>query len=335
MHTQNLGILIGRFQPLHLGHVHLIEAALKQCEHLLIVIGSANRARNLKNPFSFNERKNLITETFPNVKLHFAAIPDFFYSETAWLEAVKSAVAEISPLKTTPTLFGYSKDETTYYLNEFPAWHYVELPNFKGINATEIRQNYFLNSHISHTDIPQTTQVFLENFQTTSEYARISEEAHFVKSYKASWAQSPYPPLFVTTDALVTCQEHILLIKRKFCPGKGLYALPGGFLEENEWIKTGLIRELVEETKIGMSEADLEKHLKSIRVFDYPDRSLIGRVITHCGHFDLPGPLPTIEAADDALETTWIPRSTLFKLRDQFHDDHYQIITTVLNCSGL
>ena len=335
MHTQNLGILIGRFQPLHLGHVHLIETALTQCEQLLIVIGSANRARNLKNPFSFDERKNLIAQTFPHAKLHYAAVPDFFYSETAWLEAVNSAVAEVTPPNTTPTLFGYSKDETTYYLNEFPLWRYIELPNFKGINATEVRQDYFLSSEISRTDLPQTTQVFLESFQASSEYARLVEEAHFVKHYKASWAHSPYPPLFVTTDALVTCQKHILLIKRKFCPGKGLYALPGGFLEENEWIKTGLIRELLEETKIAMSEAHLEKHLKRICVFDYPGRSLIGRVITHCGHFDLPDPLPKIEAADDALETSWIPISTLFQLRDQFHDDHYQIITTVLHRSGL
>ncbi len=332
MNALHLGIFIGRFQPLHLGHVALIKQALSQCDTLLIAIGSADRARSFKNPWTFNERKTLIKAHFPNAPIHFAPIPDFFYSETAWIDAVRKAVATIIPTqtKTQISLFGYDKDISTYYLKEFPEWDYQALPNFKEINATEIRKDYFLDSCIRENDIPAETIIFLKKFQAHAEYNRIKEEACFVRSYRQSWSKSPYPPIFVTTDAIVTCQNHVLLIKRKFCPGKGLYAMPGGFIEENEWVQAGLIRELIEETKIAVDKPTLLSHLKTLRVFDYPDRSLIGRVITNVGHFALLGDFPHIAAADDALAAEWIPIAKLFSIRDQFHDDHYQILQIIL-----
>lgn len=328
MKSVHLGILIGRFQPLHMGHHHLITEALKECEILLIVIGSAYRARNFKNPWTFEERKNLIQLNFPTAPLQFAAIPDFFYSETAWIGAVKESVETFDTRKI--TLFGHQKDNTSYYLQEFPAWEYRELPNFEQINATKIRENYFWEQHISKS-VSLITKDFLTHFQQTATYTSLREEALFVRRYKESWAESPYPPIFVTADALVTCNQHILLIKRKFEPGKSLYAIPGGFIEANEWIKTALIRELLEETQIELKTQTLLDHLNVIRVFDYPDRSLIGRVITHAGHFDLPAPMPKVKACDDALAAEWIPLEQLYNMRDQFHDDHYQIITTLLS----
>lgn len=332
MEKSHLGLLIGRFQPLHFGHCRLIEAALQTCETLLIVIGSSNRARSFKNPWTFAERKALIAQQFPNARIDFAAIPDFFYAETAWTDAVKQSVAAFQP--TQVTLFGHSKDESTYYLSEFPEWEYVELPNFQGMNATKIREDYFYDAKIE-IDLPRPTAHFLGHFQLTPAYTRLAEEARFVRDYQNSWQHSPYPPIFVTTDSLVICDEKVLLIKRKFCPGQGLYALPGGFLEKNEWIKTGLCRELIEETRIGLDVHTLLQSLQKIRVFDYYDRSQIGRVITHVGHFELPSPLPHTEAADDALNVEWIPLTQLSTLQDAFHDDHYQIITTLLDRTRL
>lgn len=329
-HTKTWGVLIGRFQPFHKGHLHLIEEALQLCDALIIAIGSSFRARNVKNPWIFEERQALIAAHFPDAPLYFAAIPDFFYSETAWVNAVKNGINSITQDASAKViLFGHNKDVSTYYLKEFPEWTIHEQANFEGINATKIREDYFWHQHISE-DVTTLSHDFLSAFQKTEEYIRLREEALFVRDYKKSWSQSPYPPTFVTTDAVVTCQKHILLIKRKFCPGKGLYALPGGFLEVNEWILQGLVRELKEETAISLSESELLASLKQLRVFDYPDRSLIGRVITHCGHFELSSECPAIKAADDALSAEWTPLSLLQNIRDQFHDDHYQIITTLL-----
>lgn len=323
-----LGILIGRFQPLHLGHCFLINEALKHCERLLIIIGSSFCARNFKNPWTFAERKSMIENSFPDTPLEFAPVADYFYDEAAWIASVKNCVDALGTQDI--ILFGHTKDESSYYLAEFPEWQYQELANFRGFNATQIREEYFWNQQISE-NIPLACRHFLNEFKNTTKFVRLREEACFVRDYQKSWAQSPYPPIFVTTDAVVTCNAHILLIKRKFCPGQGLYALPGGFLEAAEWIKTGLMRELIEETGIQINETTLVQSLKRIEIFDYPERSLIGRVITHAGHFDLPGPLlPEIHAADDALAVEWLPLSAILSIREQCHDDHYQIITILL-----
>ncbi|MEK7358233.1 MAG: adenylyltransferase/cytidyltransferase family protein, partial [Bdellovibrionota bacterium] len=49
-------VVIGRFQPFHAGHQELIESALTLAEKVVIVVGSAGAARNLRNPFTADER---------------------------------------------------------------------------------------------------------------------------------------------------------------------------------------------------------------------------------------------------------------------------------------
>ena len=52
------GVYIGRFQPLHNAHWRTIEFALSQVDCLIIVIGSSNQPRTIKNPFSAAERQH-------------------------------------------------------------------------------------------------------------------------------------------------------------------------------------------------------------------------------------------------------------------------------------
>ena len=44
----------------------------------------------------------------------------------------------------------------------------------------------------------------------------------FYKDYKAQFSMLPYPPVFVTGDAVVTCAGHLLVVERGGMPGKGL-----------------------------------------------------------------------------------------------------------------
>ena len=54
------GLLIGRFQPFHKGHLAAVNFGLSQVENLWIGIGSSNKSNEKKNPFSDNERKEMI-----------------------------------------------------------------------------------------------------------------------------------------------------------------------------------------------------------------------------------------------------------------------------------
>lgn len=58
---------IGRFQPFHIGHKHVVEQFSD--EELLIVIGSAGESRTDENPLNADEREELIRECFPDIKV--------------------------------------------------------------------------------------------------------------------------------------------------------------------------------------------------------------------------------------------------------------------------
>ena len=146
------------------------------------------------------------------------------------------------------------------------------------------------------------------------------------------WAGSPYPPVFVTVDTLVRIADEVLLIRRGRAPGKGLLALPGGFIEQRETAYQSAMRELQEETGFRLLPQEMEHALKAARVFDHPDPSQRGRVITHAFYFDLGQRMrPEIAGSDDPAEARWVPIAELPAMEDQFHDDHFHILDAFLD----
>lgn len=336
-----LGIFIGRFQPFHRGHLHSILVGLEHCEKVLVVIGSTHRARNVRNPFTFEERRQMVEDNLraydreegTNIvsRVLIGGVRDRLYDDQPWVADIKALVEPHITAAEEAAMVGYEKDHSTYYLKIFPGYGRVPVENYQDLNATPLRHRFFEAGVTHHDSFSDVTQQFLAQFKFHPEYERLREEYLFIQSYKDSWSQSPYPPIFMTTDAVVTCCDHILLIRRKLCPGRGLWALPGGFLEETERTPQGLIRELIEETNLDLPEDQLFASIKTMRLFDHPERSQIGRVITHAGLIELDLPeLPKVTAADDALEAVWQPIANLADFEDQLHDDHYQVIRTLL-----
>ena len=56
----NTLVFIGRMQPIHNGHVHVILEAASRAERVLVLVGSANCAPSPKNPFTFEQRREII-----------------------------------------------------------------------------------------------------------------------------------------------------------------------------------------------------------------------------------------------------------------------------------
>jgi nicotinamide-nucleotide adenylyltransferase len=57
------GVVIGRFQPFHNGHLLLIRQILRECNEVLIVVGSAQRNYTIANPFTAGERILMIRKS--------------------------------------------------------------------------------------------------------------------------------------------------------------------------------------------------------------------------------------------------------------------------------
>lgn len=57
-------LFVGRFQPLHKGHVRVIKNLLRRFEKIIIAIGSIQEKRTEKNPFSFAERRKMLKLVF-------------------------------------------------------------------------------------------------------------------------------------------------------------------------------------------------------------------------------------------------------------------------------
>ncbi|MBN8828116.1 MAG: adenylyltransferase/cytidyltransferase family protein [Sphingobacteriia bacterium] len=136
-------VFIGRFQPFHDGHLKVVESALQVSEKIIILCGSANKPRSFKNPLTFSERKELISKVLEDNynNRYFIEALDDYESDDDWRNSVLNSVKKIAGKgKTRVALIGHQKDASSYYLSLFPEWRYLEVENYQGINATDIRK---------------------------------------------------------------------------------------------------------------------------------------------------------------------------------------------------
>lgn len=325
------GIYIGRFQPLHLGHLQTIKLALEQTEQVILILGSDRVAPDIRNPWSSEERIQMIQACLNADELkrvHFLPVRDWLYSDNLWLTAVQQKVFEIIQESHSVAILGHRKDSSSYYLDLFPQWDYLETGQYQNINSTDIRRIYFGQQTGDYRQfVPLGVTQFLETFRASDRYSALCQEYEFVESYRKAWEKAPYPPIFVTTDAVVVQSGHVLVVRRKAMPGLGLIALPGGFVRQNETLIEGMLRELREETRLKVPLPVLRGSIVDSHVFDNPGRSLRGRTITHAYFLQLKaGELPTVKGSDDAEKAWWMSLADLYAHEDQIYEDHFQII---------
>ena len=339
-------IFIGRFQPYHLGHHHVAHEALKIAENLIFVIGSHDRPREIRNPFTSDERIQIIRSalddrylehsTVEGSRIHFAPQVDHTYNEERWIAAVQASVNTITfrkfnPDPTRTCIIGYNKDHSSYYLKKFPQWELVEIDPAFVADATTIRRKLFLEN--AFNNFPDL-YISAKHHATVLDFVKpihegIRAEWSVVEDYQKQWAGSPYPVTFVTVDAVVTQAGHILLVERGASPGKGQWALPGGFIGQNETLLEAAIRELYEETKLKVPKPVLVGSIVKEHTYDDPHRSSRGRTISHAYHFklaDMESGLPKVKGADDAAKAFWVPLSEFNQSRNKMFEDHYSIV---------
>lgn len=176
----DLLVFIGRFQPFHLEHKRVIDIAMERAKHVLVLVGSSGKARTVRNPFTFAERRRMIQENYPHPlfgngseayalpahhapKLIIEPLYDKVYNDSAWImqvqDIVEATASDIANQGRNERIFrrnsgkdlkigliGASKDHTSYYLDMFPQWDSVDVKIENEIHATAIREG-FISGH--------------------------------------------------------------------------------------------------------------------------------------------------------------------------------------------
>ena len=133
--------------------------------------------------------------------------------------------------------------------------------------------------------------------------------------------------IFVTVDVVLikdTNPKQLLLIKRKNEPFRDCWALPGGFVDENEDLEIAAKRELEEETQVKITK------LIQVGAYGKPFRDPRSHVVS-IAYFGMINESTIAKALDDAKEVNWFTINNLPELAF----DHIDIINDTINKHNL
>lgn len=350
--------MLGRFQGVTLGHEECVKTMTDECDIAFIGIGSSHQARDPRNPWTFEERREmwyrcLTTETLKNV---------YFFDQAdlgnpvRWASAVEARMTrELWKLgyeadKVDIYLYGHRKDATSYYLDDFPSYILKNLPNVEGINASDFRENYFRYGdnkawYESIRNIVSEGMIrFLQSFRKEEAYSQIKEEISRNDNWAEKYKDLPHEAMFCDAIPVIIQGNRVLLTKRSQYPGKGYWGLPEGRILEKEEPVEACLRIARDKTGINVSDSVLKRSLKNSWTRTDPYRVSRGRVFAFPSAFHLT-PVPKGSNPEERRKSMALPRvkkdsqyftfDEVFQMRSQIYADHAIIIDQALERLGI
>lgn len=257
-------LVIGRFQPFHIGHYKAImriiekgkeEKGNSRLEKLIIGIGSAQYRNTIENPFSYDERKLMIELSLKEVEgLKVYPITDI-NDYDKWVQHVIGCVPDFDVIRTNNEVVRKLFEDANYTVKDIP----VE----SIISGTEIREMMVRGTDCSEF-LPEGTRTVMKEIKGYEK----------VRQLYSRGQRNPTP----TTDVVIELYDHIgeykglVFVDRKN-PPYGL-ALPGGFHEYGLSAEENAIKEAKEETGL-----DIEL-IRQQGVYSDPKRDPRGHMIS-------------------------------------------------------
>ena len=128
-------LFIGRFQPFHNGHLHVAKGISKKFDEIIVGIGSSQGKNTEENPFSFDERKQMISKTLKSNKIksfRIYPIPDL-YDDYKWTSYILDNLPKFE--------VAYSGNSWTIRCFEKHKIKCRKIKLFNGISSTKIRES--------------------------------------------------------------------------------------------------------------------------------------------------------------------------------------------------
>ena len=143
--SYKLGLVLGRFNHIHCGHVEIINQSMKLCEKTLVLIGSAQESGTIRNPFKLETRKKALKKIYNDENIIIGELKDYTNENDIspqWgryiLENVEKDYGWI------PDLMVYGKDESRKgWFSEEDSQRFSELIVARSknkISATKLRE---------------------------------------------------------------------------------------------------------------------------------------------------------------------------------------------------
>ena len=152
------GLLIGRFQPFHLGHLEALRFALSKVDKLWVGLGSSNIPVEKNNPFTAQQRKEMILSSIDDLmkdKISIYFIPDVD-NHIKWIETIDTIVPIFDII--------FSNDDLTKHLYSKRNIDVLAIPflNRESLSGTNIR-DLIANDQRWEDFVPDGTRNFLKS----------------------------------------------------------------------------------------------------------------------------------------------------------------------------
>ena len=152
------GLLIGRFQPFHLGHLEALQFALSKVDKLWVGLGSSNKSIEKSNPFSAEERKEMILSSIDDSmknKISVYFIPDLD-NHVKWIEKIDTIVPKFDIIFSNDPLIDHLYSKRTIQITLIP---FLKRDTLSGTNI----RNLIISDQEWENFVPEGTKNFLIN----------------------------------------------------------------------------------------------------------------------------------------------------------------------------
>lgn len=329
-----LGLVIGRFQPLHNGHLSLIEKSRAENEHTLVILGTPNRLPDFAHPFPAEERINLIHAVLPEGDDYSVVTLKDVDTDDEWIQNLIATVLQKEEDPTQVTLYTAKKDEKWYRKNLlFP----VETVDTVDISGTLVRHAWYTNSLWTvERFLPQLTIEFLKKHK---DFSRLSMEYDDTqRSLVLKMDGHPFNnPIEPVSFAVIVQDNKILVGKRGGLRGNGQYGLPGGYIEKDESTLDASIRETKEELGIDLETLITEGNAKCMCQVVEENLNDIGTRTLGVNYLFVVNPEITLDIQVDGKETTdfkWLPLRDVLEEKELLFFNHNLVVQRLLSSIG-
>jgi len=163
-------LFIGRFQPLHRGHLLILQRLSTRYEEVIIGIGSSQYHETAENPFSVSERTQMITRALDTAGIHnyrIVSIPDI-HDPPHWVDHVVAIVSDFDHVITNNPFTRKLFSEKGYVVK---GTHYFDRKRYSG---KEIRRR-IVHDEPWEDLVPPTVVDLLYDLDATGRLKRHSE----------------------------------------------------------------------------------------------------------------------------------------------------------------